>query len=272
MGKATNAELFTHVQRFVREVYADQLRQAGFSSYKGEDIHWFRLVNNEVIHAIYFVTDYAGFPVMLKIGYGCHPLFIPPILQRNPYVCPMPGNEQMCDIIPEIIPGSMPHGVQRSLLNGLTNKIYRVPDVMVNCPADRDTSRSILEKVLSVLDPIKAPATCYEAHKRWRGSQIENSTWLTMTPYFVDEVVYWEDQSLYPYCMSYVNGKLDWLEHTMRDGKLTRKADREELSQLFILKEVFDNNEHQKYMQALSNKASKHLSMLQKYTSIRPHL
>lgn len=272
MGKVTNAELFAHVQRFVREVYADQLRQAGFSSYKGEDIHWFRLVNNEVIHAVYFVTNYAGFPAMLEIGYGCHPLYIPPILQRSPYIRPMPGNEQMYHEIPELIPGSMPHGIQRSLLNGLTNKIYRVPDVMVYCPADGDTCQNILEKVLSVLDSIRTPAACYEAHKRWRGTQLENGTWLTMTPYFVDEVIYWEDQSLYPYCISYVNGKIDWLEHTMRDGKLARKADQEELSQLYAIREVFRNNERQKYRQELSDKATKHLSMLQKYTPIRSHL
>lgn len=264
MAKVSSALLFAHVQKYIREVYADQLRQAGFSSYRGEDIHWFRIVNSEVVHAVYFTTSYMGFPALLEIGYGCHPLFIPPVLQRSPYMRPTPGCEQMHHEIPELIPGSMPYGVQRSMIHGLSNKIYRVPDVMVSCPADEQTSRNILNKVLSVLEPIETPAACFAAHKRWRASQIENDSWVTMTPYFVDEVLYWEERSLYPYCMRYVNGTIGWLDQVMQDGKPVQKADREEYAHLIALKEVFLKEDRQAYLQVLHERELKNIRILKK--------
>lgn len=268
MSRLSAAVLTEHVQKFIREVYADRLRQAGFCSYRSEDIHWFRLVNNEVIHAIYFVTDYMGFPAMLEIGYACHPLFIPPVLQRSPYMRSMPGCEQMYHVIPELIPGSMPRGVQRSMIHGLTNKIYRDPDIMVSCPTEVQTCWSILEKVLSLLDSVQTPAACFEMHKRWRSTQIENGSWLTMTPYFVDEVLYWNDQPLYSYCMSYINGKLELLEKAKNEGKYYRKTDQEEHQQLLNLRSAFSDEASKAYIQDLHKRACDHLRLLEKYTSL----
>jgi len=268
MDKVTSTEGFAHVQRFVREVYADRLLQAGFSSYKGEDIHWFRLVNNEVVHAVYFRSSRAGFPLMLEIGYGCHPLFIPPVLQRSPFLQPMNGYEQIYYTIPELIPGSMPCGVQHSFIHGLRNKIYRISDVMVHCPDDDQASQMILEKVLAVLKPIDTPATCYDVHKRWRAGEIENDSWITMTPYFVDEVLYWDDRDLYPYCTRYIEGRLGWLEEVQLEGKLKRNADQEELAQLIVLRDVFHSENRAQYVQRLCEKARKNLAQLKKYVNI----
>lgn len=269
MGNITNSEGFLHVQRFVREVYADRLRQAGFSSYRGEDIHWFRLVNNEVIHAVYFRSSCARFPLMLEMGYGCHPLFIPPLLQRSPFMQPILSYEQIDYRIPELIPGSMPIGVQHSFIHGLRNKIYRIPDVQVHCPAEEETRHLILEKVLSVLDPIDTPAACYALHKARRASEIENDAWLTMTPYFVDEVLYWEDTALYPYCSLYIEGKRKVLEAVKQEGKLKRKVDQEELEQLIVLQDVFQSENRAQYMQQLSEKARQNLARLKKHVNIQ---
>lgn len=268
MGSVTNSEGYAHVQRFVWEVYADRLRQAGFSSYRGEDIHWFRLVNNEVIHAVHFRADRAGYPLMMEIGYGCHPLFIPPVLQRTPFLQPINGYEQVDYRIPELIPGSMPNGVQHSFIHGLRNRIYREPDVMVHCPADDQTTQLILEKVLSVMEPINTPAACYALHKDRRAGEIENDAWLTMTPYFVDEVLYWEDSALYPYCSVYIEGKREWLEAVKQEGKLKRKVDQEELAQLVILQDVFRNKDRAQYMQVLSERAQRNFAKLKKHTNI----
>ena len=88
---ANNSMLFEHTQRFMREVMAERLREEGFVSYKGEDIHWYRLVNNEVVQAIYFVTRHAslysggGF----ELCYGCHPMFISPIFQKTAFIIPL---------------------------------------------------------------------------------------------------------------------------------------------------------------------------------------
>ena len=263
MAKVSNTTLFKHVQQFIREVYADRLRQAGFFSYRGEDIHWYRLVNNKVIHSVYFIASYPVFPIMLEIGYGCHPLFIPPILQRSPYMRPIPGNEQVYNVIPELVPGSMPNGVQRSQLHGTLNKIYRVPDVMVHCPAEEYTAQLLLEYVLSALDSADTPAACFDKHKCWRSSQIESGSWLTMTPYFVDEVLYWEDDTLYQYCMEYVNGKIQWIESVVHSGKKLSKIAYDEYVQLLALKKAFQKDGRHEYIQMLHDRAKENRSVLE---------
>lgn len=268
MSKISAAVLFEHVQRYIREVYADRLRQAGFISYRNEDIHWYRLVNNNVIHAIYFVTDFMSLPVNLEIRYGCHPLFIPPVFQRSPFVNTLHGYEKMYHMIPELVPGNMPYGVQRSFIRGPVNSIYRLPDIMVSCPADEGIGQYVLEKVLTMLDVADTPMACYKAHKSWRLSQIENGSWLTMSSYFVDEVLYWKDQTLYSYCMSYVNGKLDLLEKAKRDKKYYRKIDQEEHQRLLDLRSAFSDEIRKEYIQGLHERASKNLHLLEKYTSL----
>ena len=265
MPKVSQTMLFSHVQRYIREVYAERLKQAGFISYRNEDIHWYRLVNNDVLHVVYFVVHYPSFPVMLEIGYGCHPLFIPPFVQRSPIMRSLPGNEQMYHSIPELIPGSMPYGIQRSQLHGTLNKIYRDPDVLVHCPADDHTTQLLLDRVLSELDAAITPSACFEKHKCWRQSQIETGSWLTMTPYFVDEVLYWEDHSLYPYCMDYLDGKIRWIDSVVQSGQKMRKRDQDEYAHLVSLRNAFQQDSHQEYIQTLLDRARTNQSKLKKW-------
>ena len=264
MAKVTGSVLLEHVQRFVREVYADRLHQAGFSSYKNEDIHWYRLIDGQVVQSVYFIANYMALPAMLEIRYGSHPLFIPPIFQRSPYMRGEPGYELMYTAIPEITPSSMPRGIQRSQIHGLTNIIYRIPDAVVHCPADMHTTHAILEKVLSVLDAIHTPEDCYKAHKNWRQGQIENGSWLTMSPYFVEEALCWEDSPLYPFCMEYIEGKISWLE----GAKNLRKTDKEELTHLLTLRDVFINGTREQYLQTLCDRAGKNRRMLDKVITL----
>lgn len=261
MTKVMSAILFDHVQRFVREVYADRLKQAGFTSYQNEDIHWYRLVDDQVVQAVYFIVNSIALPAMLEIRYGSHPLFIPPIFQHSPYMRGEPGNEQMYTAISEIVPGSMPRGIQRSQIHGLINGIYRTPDVLVHCPADMHTTHVILEKVLSVLNTMHTPEDCYQTHKNWRRGQIESGSWLDVTPYFVEEVLYWEDSSLYAFCLEYIDGKISWLE----GAKNIRKADKEELAQLRALKDVLLYGTRDQYMQVLRNREIRHRRMLDRF-------
>ena len=266
MGKIDKNELFSHVQKFVREVYAEQLKEAGFHSYRDEGVHWFRLVNDEVIQTVYFVTRHTTFPITLYIEYGCHPLFIPPILQHSPYMYGMPGYEQMYDVIQETIPGRMPHGRQRSMVQGMTNRCYR-EDVLVECPVNPDERQQILHNVLAEIEPLSTPEACFEAHKRWRAREIENDAWLTMSPYFVEEVLYWEDKSLYPYCMEYMRGRIEWFSGLLEEGKLALKY-QQELEYLKVLWDVFQNNSRTEYLRILYERKIKNLKRLKSNTSI----
>ena len=60
--------LFEHTQRFMREVMAERLREEGFVSYKGEDIHWYRLVNNDICRLYILLPVIQRFKVTLLIS------------------------------------------------------------------------------------------------------------------------------------------------------------------------------------------------------------
>ena len=66
-----------------RSIYADKLKNAGFISFKGECTSWYKIVNNEVVNSVYLYSALGCAPLLMEIGYGVHPLFIPaPIPQR----------------------------------------------------------------------------------------------------------------------------------------------------------------------------------------------
>lgn len=270
---AKNSELFEHVQRYVREVMASRLREAGFVSYKGEDIHWYRLANNEVIHAVYFVTRHTPLHVSLEIQYGCHPLYIPPVFQKSPYFYGLPSAERMNDWIPELIPGSTPNGFHTAIIHGMSNALYRIPDVMVMCPQDETKGANILDQVLKTVDGIRTPEECYEAHKRWKyidGEEEDPSAyWHRMSPYFIDEVLYWEDKSLYPSCKKYLEIHINYFMRLKEEGRLTRKEYQQDLAHALALQQVFAENRRDEYLQVLRDRENETLRLLGKYTGIR---
>lgn len=253
MANVKKSELFRHAQRYIQEVFAERLRQQGFLSYKGENIHWYRLVNDQVVQAIYFVTRHVALPVSMTIGCGCHPLFIPPVFQKSPYMYAEPGNEQIYLRYP--IVGSM-------------NTVYRIPDALIECPADEYKGSNILDGVLSLLDSVQTPFACYETHKEWRKGQIENGTWFTMSPFFADEVIYWEDKSLYPFCKEFIAGYIGILNDVKQSGGFLLRSDHNELARLIKLKEVFDENRRHEYLQTLCERERETLRMIRKYTTI----
>ena len=51
--------IFEHGQRYVREVLADHLREEGFIS--KNDVHWYRLINNQILQYIFFHTSHTFF-------------------------------------------------------------------------------------------------------------------------------------------------------------------------------------------------------------------
>lgn len=254
MANVTKSELFEHEQRYLQEIFAERLRQEGFLSYKRENIHWYRLVNNQVVQAIYFVTRHVALPASMTIGCGCHPLFIPPVFQKSPYMYAAPGYEQVY----------LRYPIVESI-----NTVYRVPDVLVKCPADEYKVCNILDGVLSVLDSVQTPFACYETHKEWRKGQIENGTWYTMSPFFADEVIYWEDKSLYPFCKEFIEGYISILDDVKQSGGFLLKSDYEELARFITLKEVFDENRRHEYLQTLCEREKETLRMLEKYTTTR---
>lgn len=266
---AKSSELFEHAQIYIREVMADRLRSEGFVSYKSEDIHWYRLVNNEVIQTIYFVTRHKNLHSFFDICYGSHPLFIPPIFQKSPYFYAMPSYEQMNNTIPEIVPGSTPYGVQSLMLYGSYNRPYRFPDSLIMCPKDKNNGLDILEQVFPFLDSVNTPRTCYEMHKDWRADQIEKGDMDTFSSHFVDEVLFWEDKDLYELCKMYIDLKMYRVANLQKNGEQARKSEQPELDNCIVLNRVFRENCQHEYVQTFPDRVQKTLELLKKYTTIR---
>lgn len=267
---ANNSMLFEHAQRFMREVMADRLREEGFVSYKGEDIHWYRLINNNVLQALYFVTRSTALQGnFIDICYGVHPLFITPFFQKSPYMCAMPGIEQMYNIVPELVPGSTPYGIHRLMVYGSCNAPYRIPDIMISCPKDKNNGLDVLELVFPTLDKVQTPYACYEMHKRIRTEEWADYGFrANPASYFVDEVLFWEDKEFCEICRNFVNDYIPSLQRAKEIGRYFPKIYSVELDNLLRQQRVFESGCRDEHLQFLKEREQKNFKLLEKYTGI----
>lgn len=266
MFKAT--DLFEHMQRYTREVFAERLRQEGFSSYKGQDIHWYRLVNNEVIQCVY-ITAWSVTPyTFAEIKYGCHPLFISPIFQKSPIMNGIEDLVQISYLIPERIPNSTKDGVERFLLCGSYNRAYREPDVLIICSPEQNNGLDVLEKLLAVLNQTTTPLACYELHKDLR-RRLSFPSFRVRSTYFVDEVLYWKDDELYPYCREFVKAEAECLENAKNKGFTIPKAYKQSWERGYVLNQVFEHGNFEEYLHTFQERAQRTLRLLERNTGIQ---
>lgn len=63
-------EVKADLQDCVRTVFADVLRKEGFQSSRGEDLNWYRLVNDDVVQSVCFaIIDWIYLFCMLDMEY-----------------------------------------------------------------------------------------------------------------------------------------------------------------------------------------------------------
>lgn len=267
MFKAT--EIFEHMQRYTREVFAERLRQEGFSSYRGQDIHWYRLVNNEVIQAVYFVAFHAAPCTFAEIRYGCHPLFVSPVMQKSPLMSGLPDYVQTSDLIPEIIPSSTTDGVERLLLYSLSNnRPYRVPDALIMCSPDQSNGLDVLEKLLSVLNRTTTSLACYGLHKELC-QRLASDDFRIWSNCFVDEVLYWKDKEMYSYCRAFVKNEARYLENAIKNAISIPKMYKQNWERGDILNQLFENGKIEEYVHTFQERAQENLRMLERNTGKR---
>ena len=79
-----------HAKMYIDAVFGDTLKQEGFISPDDKSFSWFRVVNNELVHAVYFHATWPELPLMgLMIESKVFPLFvsltiIPPYIPVSP--------------------------------------------------------------------------------------------------------------------------------------------------------------------------------------------
>jgi hypothetical protein len=231
---------------------ADQLRKNGFVSNGGNDIQWFKLVEHEVIQSVYFYTRHPRLPMEMELGYGCHPAFLCPHFSNNPVIRIMPGYELL---------------YPRYLISKSHNRPFYREDILVTCPADEHCGRDLLESVFPVLDACKTLESCYELHKSWLSGAIKNGSIHAASPEFVDEVLYWDDKKLFPYCLAYVQLTIRNLERARASASLSRRL-QAELDYLHYLETILCNGDRKTHLDLLRNRKQRNLSLLKKHTGI----
>jgi hypothetical protein len=253
MHKTNNADLLSHAQRYIRSTIAAKLREEGFTSKDNDDIFWYRIKNGDVIQTIYFYTQHPYLPMTLQIGYGCHPLFITPLLSSGPYLRNMPGNEVL---------------YPRYILMSQHNNLCYSEDILVSCPEDKSIAINILNEIFTTLNSVATPVNCYQIHKNWRKKEIENNSWIDVSTNFVDEVVFWEDRDLYPYCEYYIFARERLLQNALLKSPKSKKFS-DELCYLQLLKRSIIDGNRDAHLPILKDRERRTIHLLEKHLGIR---
>lgn len=252
MNKISSVLLRTHVQNYIRVTLADQLRNAGFICKKNHEFCWYRVHGDSVVQSIYFYTQHNYLPAFLEIGFGTHPLFLTPIFPTNPLMRNLPGNEIL---------------YPRYILMDRSNRYCYSDDILISCPEDEQYGSNLIDSIIDVLNSVESPHDCYELHKQWRKNEISNGSWIDVSTHFVDEVIFWDDCKLFPFCENYVYHRCALLQNALRKSPTSSRYI-EELNYLQLLGDVLESNNRELYEQLLMERKKRTICMLKKHVGI----
>lgn len=255
MGKSNDNILDIHAQNYIRLIMAEELRKRGFVSKNGMDLHWYRMVNDSVLQTVCFYTQWNAMPIMMGIAYASCPLFIAPEYPKGVYLSSMLRSRET------LHPGRM-------IAKQDSNAAF-LADAAVMCPSDSFHGLDILVEILDKLEKIKSIEDCYEYHKQEYLTVAElvalpkENAFDRISADFMDEVVYMDDQELYPYCEKRITSELRRYERAQNVRKLSKVeiADRESLSRL---QEAILENKREDHLRYLQERANQNLRQFQR--------
>lgn len=232
-----------HASSYVRATMADRLKQEGFVSMNNDDLHWFRVINGEVVHTVIFYTQYTAMPIDLNIGFGCFPLFVKPLFPPNVYIYGLTRNH---DVLSPGFPISKMH-----------NRYTYSKDILVGCPADELSGADILDKVVEIFKTTRDAESCYAYHKS-RYITVHQQRGISSSPFtfasvdFMNEVVYFNDLDILPDCKKSLIDQLEVYYDMQRCRKLIG-YELNEVERLERLKEALNSDlqEYRKYLDQL---------------------
>ena len=239
-----------HLQRCIRTLkYPEVLRDAGFVSYNGEDLSWYKVLNHEVLQTVYLYSDCGRFPLTLEIGYGIHPLFIPAPVPQKVVTQGLWWNEVHTSIM-------LP-----------TPQAPLAVNACVSCPTEGRHGIERLEEIaFSKFNQTQSLRDCYAYHKEYYQKWIAEGRakyperdWINFITSleFVDEAIYMADQEMYPTCTRTVKERLS--------GYLDEKA--RERTQLRL--EVLNGEHRDEYVAYLDRQKELFANKLEKKLGIR---
>lgn len=255
MEKSKKQMLNDHAQRYISEVMSDQLIDRGYVSRNNEGLHWYRLINGNLLQVVYFYSQWAAIPILMGIGYGCHPMFIVPEYPRSIHIGSMMRSHEAFN------PGRM-------IIKDRNRACYS-EEIAVTCPDDAYHGADILTDILLRMDNVRNIEECYCMHKQTRTSIMrqlgmpEKDAFQNISTDFMDEVVYFNDLELYPACISRITSELDRYERAQTVRNL-HKIEKAEIETLIRLKTAVIDGKREAHIQYLLEQQQKNLSQLMK--------
>lgn len=243
------SELLPHAQVFIRDVMADLLRSEGFVSRDGDDIQWYRVIDHEIVQAVFFYTTGLRVPLELRIGFAAHPLYIEPFFYKGVLI-PGPNGLEDYERIKEhaYLMSSMnlfgfrdkktgeyvdkDTAVENLLESGYIDEAFYErysqyvetvelvaneygstpeykPGVWVYHPQSDDMGRFILENILRILNRLKTPEACYRFHTVMQFPSSPMHVGMTRIGSFAREVFYLGKEEHYEYCRKSIDKILE---------------------------------------------------------------
>lgn len=244
-----------HAQRYISEVMADQLIARGYVSRNNEGLHWYRVINGDLLQAVYFYSQWAKLPILMGVGYGCHPLFIAPEYSNCIHMGTMRRSFEALN------PGRM--------LFKQINRANYSDDVAVTCPDDEFCGADILSDILQRMDSIHNVEESYSMHKQAHINVVqhlglpETDAFRNISTDFMDEVVYFDDRELYPACISRITRELERYERVQKVRKL-HNIEIADVDVILRLKAAIIDGNRESHIQYLQLQQQKNLSQLAK--------
>jgi len=239
MEKNKRLILNDHASRYIRAVMSEQLQNRGYVSKNEEHLHWYRLVDGDILQAVYFYSQWAAMPILMGIGYGCHPLFIAPEYPAGIHMGSMRRSREALN------PGRM--------LMKQQNRAHFATDTAVTCPDDAFCGAYILEDILTRLDHVHNMEENYQMHKQTHVEIIrllempEENTFQNMSADFMNEVVFMDDRELYPHCIERIERELQRYDRAQKVRKLV-KAEVADMEMMVRLKSAIAGGEREQHL------------------------
>jgi len=258
--------IFEHGQRYVREVLADHLREEGFIS--KNDVHWYRLINNQILQSIFFHTSNTFFPLFLEISYGCHPLFTIPEFPKGVYMFST-GYLTTNNKKEKYTWG----GTAMSMRSDKTNAPYS-REACVMCATDDAGKRETVDKIFAELEQVTTEEVCYQKHKKYYLETFKNNMerlFYSLSMDFMDEVIYFNDTELYPFCEKKLEWKIASFNQKKQENRLPKSWEKE-VDRFIALRRAIVDGEREKHLEYLESQRKKTIQLLQKKLDITVEL
>lgn len=253
--KMTAAQKKEYLQRCARGIYAEELEKNGFANYNRENLSWYRVVNNEVLQTVYIYIQYNDVvPLLMEIGYGFHPLFIPAPIPNRVIRHAFWSDEVMMTAYWE---------APRCVYDEKTPVLcYKTPG----------RGREILEKIFSEFRKIKTETDAYKLHKNMqirRAEMTDGVKWEGKTPIYgsewiIDEAIYFDDKDIYDVLVKQLNN-----QHCHLQKNCTTNREMAFLKRWEFQIDAMQNGKREEFLCMLENRRKKLIRDLDKKLGLK---